>query len=157
MEPVSAISKKLAKITSDNLNERVDVPKTSDELEELASTSNSLLDRIAQAFSRERQFIGDVAHELKTPVATLRGGIELVLSKNRTNGEYKQTLSETLIDVNRLSTTIRNILDLAWLGADNANLGEHHFNVSATVMELRDIAEISSKTYYVFQAILNRM
>ncbi|MEK7592092.1 MAG: ATP-binding protein [Patescibacteria group bacterium] len=140
MEPVSAISKKLAKITSDNLNERVDVPKTSDELEELASTSNSLLDRIAQAFSRERQFIGDVAHELKTPVATLRGGIELVLSKNRTNGEYKQTLSETLIDVNRLSTTIRNILDLAWLGADNANLGEHHFNVSATVMELRDIA-----------------
>jgi signal transduction histidine kinase len=140
MEPVSAISKKLAKITSDNLNERVDVPETSDELEELASTSNSLLDRIAQAFSRERQFIGDVAHELKTPVATLQGGIELALSKNRTNGEYKRTFSDTLIDVNRLSTTIRNILDLAWLGAENANLTEHHFNISATTMELKDIA-----------------
>ncbi|MBI5614543.1 HAMP domain-containing protein [Candidatus Gottesmanbacteria bacterium] len=141
MEPVSAISKKLAKITSDNLNERVGVLKTSDELEELAMTFNSLLDRIAQAFQRERQFIGDVAHELKTPVATLRGGIELALSKKRTNGEYTQTLSGTLIDVNRLSNTIRNILDLAWLGAENANLGEHHFDISTTVTELRDIGE----------------
>lgn len=140
MEPVSIISRKLAKITSDNLNERVDVPRTSDELEELVTTFNSLFDRISEAFTRERQFIGDVAHELKTPVATLRSGIELALSKNRTNGEYKQTLSETLIDVNRLSTTIKNILDLAWLGAENAHLEERHFDLSVVITELKEIA-----------------
>lgn len=140
MEPVSKISKKLAKITSDNLSERVDVPKTHDELEELATTFNSLFDRIAQAFTRERQFIGDVAHELKTPVSTLRSGIELALSKNRTNAEYKQIFSDTLIDVNRLSVTTKNILDLAWLGAENAHSIERHFDLSMVVFELNDIA-----------------
>lgn len=140
MEPVSNISRKLAKITSDNLDARVDVPRTGDELEELAKTFNSLFDRITQAFSRERQFIGDVAHELKTPVATLRGEIELALSQNRTNNEYKQVLGETLIDVHRLSTTIKNILDLAWTGAENVNLDGNKLDLSATLVELGAVA-----------------
>src|SRR3989344_981328 len=140
MEPVSNISKKLAQITSDNLNQRVDVPQTSDELEELATTFNNLFDRIAQAFSRERQFICDVAHELKTPVATLRSGIELTISKERTNKEYQHAFTETLIDVNRLSTVMKNILDLAWLGSENANLGENRVDLSSTFNELKEIA-----------------
>lgn len=140
MEPVSNISRKLAKITSDNLNERVDVPKTSDELEELAKTFNNLFDRIAQAFSRERQFIGNVAHELKTPVATLRSGIELTISKERTNKQYQRAFNETLIDVNRLSTIMKNILDLAWLGSENARPGENQLNLSVTLVELKEIA-----------------
>lgn len=139
MEPVSNISKKLTKITSDNLSERVDVPKTSDELEELAKTFNSLFDRIAQAFSRERQFIGDVAHELKTPVATLKSGIELTISKKRSNEEYQRAFSETLIDVNRLSIVMKNVLDLAWLGNENANLGNNRLNLSDILSELKEI------------------
>lgn len=98
-----------------------------------------LLDRLQESFERERQFISDVAHELKTPLATLRSGIELTLSKDRTSQEYKQALKESLIDVHRLSNTIKNILDLAWLEADNASLGENHFNLSTTLHELKEI------------------
>jgi signal transduction histidine kinase len=140
MEPVSNISRKLAKITSDNLDERVEIPRTGDELEELAKTFNNLFDRIAQAFSRERQFIGDVAHELKTPIATLRSGIELTISKARTNREYKKSLAETLVDTSRLSTTINNILDLAWLGAENTQFLDHQFDLSKTFVDLNEIA-----------------
>ena len=67
--PVTTMSDKLKKISAENLDERIDNPKTEDELSELADTFNLLLDRLHQAFLRERQFIGDVAHELKTPLS----------------------------------------------------------------------------------------
>lgn len=140
MHPVSQISNKMEAITSEHLEERIDNPKSSDEIEKLVIAFNKLLDRLQESFQRERQFIGDVAHELKTPVATLRSGIELTLLKERTNQEYKQALEETLIDADRLSTIIKNILDLAWLEADNANLGENHFDLSHTFHELKEIA-----------------
>lgn len=140
MHPISQISDKMEAITSEHLEERVDTPKTGDEIEKLVVTFNKLLDRLQESFQRERQFIGDVAHELKTPVATLRSGIELTLSKKRGSQEYKQVLDETLIDVNLLSTIIKNILDLAWLEADNANLGENHFDLSIALHELKEIA-----------------
>lgn len=140
LNPITQVSKQLKKISAENLKERVPVVDTGDEIEELSETFNSLLDRLGEAFVRERQFIGDVAHELKTPVATLRGEIEVALSKSRTNEEYKQSLNETLFDANRLTTTIKNILDLAWLGAENANLGEHQCDLSSSLTELKEIA-----------------
>jgi signal transduction histidine kinase len=103
---------------------------------------NRLLERIAEAINRERQFIGDVAHELKTPLSTLRGGIELALSKKRSIEEYRGVLNETMIDVNRLSRTITNVLDLAWLESENAALRRQRFNLSNT---LNDLAEIAQK------------
>ena len=140
LSPITQVSKQLKKIGAENLQERVPVLQTGDEIEELSQTFNNLLDRLNEAFVRERQFIGDVAHELKTPVATLRGEIEVALSKQRNQEEYKHLLNETLVDVNRLSTTIKNILDLAWLGAENANLGEQPFNLSNVLLELKDLA-----------------
>ena len=140
MRPISRISDQMEEISAEHLEERVKTSQTGDEIEKLGVTFNQLLDRIQESFRRERQFIGDVAHELKTPVATLRGGIELILSKTRTNQEYQQAFKETLIDINRLTTTIKNILDLAWLGAENDHSGENHFDLSATLIELVEIA-----------------
>src|SRR3990167_2253172 len=140
LSPIAQVSKQLKKISAENLKERVPDPKTGDEIEELSQTFNSLLDRLNEAFVRERQFIGDVAHELKTPVATLKGGIEVTMSKNRTTEEYKKAFRETLIDVNRLSSTIKNILDLAWIGAENAGFGGNNFDLSGALVELQEIA-----------------
>jgi heavy metal sensor kinase len=140
LSPIAQVSKQLKEISAENLKERVPEPKTGDEIEELSQTFNSLLDHLDEAFIRERQFIGDVAHELKTPVATLKGGIEVTMSKDRTKDEYKKAFDESLIDVNRLSTTIKNILDLAWIGAENAGLNERHFDLSSALTEIQEIA-----------------
>ena len=140
LQPILKISSDLQSITSQDLNHHVAVPNTEDEVSELAVTFNELLQRLHESFKRERQFIGDVAHELKTPVATLKGEIELALSKKRTNEEYKNAFGETLIDVNRLSTTIRNILDLAWIGADKAISTNQQTDLTAVLVELKDIA-----------------
>lgn len=150
LSPIAQVSKQLKKISAENLKERVPESETGDEIEELSQTFNSLLDHLDEAFVRERQFIGDVAHELKTPIATLKGGIEVTMTKSRTNEEYKKAFGETLIDVNRLSTTIKNILDLAWIGAENTNLGENQFDLSGTLIELQEIAVKLASQKHIF-------
>ena len=155
LSPIAQVSKQLKKISAENLKERVPEPKTGDEIEELSQTFNSLLDHLDEAFVRERQFIGDVAHELKTPVATLKGGIEVTMTKDRTKEEYKKAFSETLIDVNRLSTTIKNILDLAWIGAENTNLGESNFDLSGALIELQEIAaKLASQKHITLKGVI---
>jgi heavy metal sensor kinase len=141
MRPIAAMSDKMERVTSEHLNERVTNPQTGDELEKLAVSFNRLLERLQASFARERQFIGDVAHELKTPVSTLRGEVELTLSKTRSVQEYKEAFAETLTDINRLSTLIKNILDLAWLNADSAVVGQQKVDLSGVVKELLDIAK----------------
>lgn len=142
IQPISIISAKMSKISSERLDERVDDPGSNDEIANLVNTFNDLLSRLQDSFQRERQFIGDVAHELKTPIATLQGGIELALSKSRSKNEYIKSLNETLIDTNRLSSTINNILDLAWLNAEN--IGNHFKPINLTAV-LRDLQEVTLK------------
>ncbi len=139
MQPIVVISEKLKKISSQNLDERIATPDTDDEIKELAVTFNSLLDRLSQAFKRERQFISDIAHELKTPLATQRTNIEVTLSHKRSKEDYKKALAETLVDNNRISSTVKNILDLAWSEAENAKNQFETVDLSYLTEELKDI------------------
>jgi len=141
ISPLREITDKLKRVTSENLTERVNKPNTGDEIEELAETFNTMLGRISEAFDRERTLIGDLAHELKTPLATLRSGVEISLTKNRTVSEYKNTLSETLVDINNISSTLKNILDLAWTRSDNARGKAEKINLSKMFKELKEILE----------------
>ncbi len=137
--PISDISKKLKLINSGNLDKRINNPHTGDEIEELSVTFNSLLDRLHSAFIRERQFIGDVAHELKTPLSAQRTNIEVALSKDRSKEEFRDTLEESLVDNNQLSSTLKNILDLAWAQADSAKLQLDRVNLSQIVLDVKDL------------------
>jgi len=137
---LTKLSSKIKSITSNNLNEKVTDIGDEDEIEELSVTFNSLLDRLHSAFTRERQFIGDVAHELKTPLAAQRTTIEVALSKDRSKKEFRDVLAESLVDNNRLSSTLNNILDLAWAEADSAKGQFEKVNLSEVVSEIKDLA-----------------
>lgn len=139
MQPIDELITKLQKISSEHLNERIKNPKTGDEMEELVLTFNNLLDRLQSAFQRERQFIADVAHELKTPLATLQSGIEVILSKDRNKDEYKEALTEALVDAKRQSKTLNNILDLAWSQAPSTEAAVKSVNLSELLTELYEV------------------
>lgn len=138
INPITNFSEKLKNLNSENLEERIQNPKTGDELEDLANAFNNLLERISESFKRERQFIGDVAHELKTPLSILQGNVELALSKDQPHEEYKKVLKETQIDTNKISTTLKNILDLAWSESDNFKAEK--INLSKLLEELKELA-----------------
>lgn len=140
LQPVNIISEQMQRITSENLTERIKSPQTHDEIETLVSTFNNLLTRLEAAFSRERQFIGDVAHELKTPLATQRSTIEVLLSKERTKEDYKKATADLLVDNQRLTNTVSDVLDLAWAEADRTKLSTETTNLSQLMEELYEIA-----------------
>lgn len=137
---LSLLSEKIKTITSKNLNEKIINIGSEDEIGELSNSFNQLLDRLDEAFTRERQFIGDVAHELKTPLSGQRASLELALTRNRSKREYKKVLEEALIDSNKISDTLKNILDLAWSQAEGAQKGKTVVNLSRVINEIREIA-----------------
>lgn len=140
MKPVTDISLKLQNIGYKNLSERVPNPETGDELEELADTFNQLLDRINDAFTRERKFIGDIAHELKTPLAILKTRIEISAYRERSKEEYRKELIETLTDVDKLNFILKDILDLAWSESDRVKMEMKKIDLSELSLEIKEIA-----------------
>lgn len=138
---ITTLSKRMKTISSENLKDRVTEIKRDDEIGELSSTFNALLDRLDDAFQREQQFIADVAHEMKTPLATLKGSLELSLERKRSEDDYKKVISGSVQEVTRLSDTLKNVLDLAWAGSPVEQKSPRKVNLTELVEELAEIAE----------------
>ena len=140
-ESLTYLSSRMRMISSKNLDERVDGIESHDEIGELAQTFNQLLDRLHLAFKREQQFIADVAHELKTPLSTLRSTLEIALNHRRTEDEYRWTLKEAVQETHRVSTTLKNVLDLAWSETPMEQKNAAVFNLSQVMEELFELTQ----------------
>ena len=116
--PVSRIIKTANEITSNNLNQRIPVPEQKDELYDLTISINNLLVRLNEAMEREKQFTSDAAHELRTPLAVLRGTLEVLVRKSRSESEYKEKILECIIEIDRLTTISEQLLRLARMQHD---------------------------------------
>ena len=121
MAPVASMSSQAARIGASNLHERVPVHDQRDELGVLATTFNSLLDRVSDALAQQRRFMADASHELRTPVAILRGETDIVLrSSHRTVDEYREALTVVQAAAERLGHTVDDIFLLALVDAKEA-------------------------------------
>ncbi len=134
------LSEQMRLISSHNLDKHIKGIHSNDEIGELAKSFNEVLDRLNDAFKREQQFIADVAHELKTPLSTQRSGLEITLSKNRGVREYKAAIDEALQENNQISSTLNNVLDLAWSETPYELKQMEKLNLSELMDELKDIA-----------------
>jgi signal transduction histidine kinase len=116
--PIQTIIGTTNNITKNNLNERVPLPQNKDELFELSSAINELLERIQNAIQRERQFTSDASHELRTPLAALRGNLEILIRKPRTQVEYEDKVKYGLSEIDRLTSMVEQLLLLARLDSN---------------------------------------
>ncbi len=111
--PVKKAIDEVKDIESHNLNKRISTLSANDEIEELITTFNFMLDKLDDSFSKIKRFSNDVSHELKTPLTIIRGEIELGLRKDRTNDEYKDILKSTLEETKSLQELINSLLFLS--------------------------------------------
>jgi heavy metal sensor kinase len=111
--PIRATARTAAEINETDLTQRLDLASSEIELEQLVQTFNSMLDRIEQAFLRQRQFTADAAHELRTPLSIMRTGLDVTLSQSRSVSEYRRALVSTQEEVQRLSHLTNTLLMLA--------------------------------------------
>ena len=133
--PVVDMSRRAASIDSESLDARLPVRNTGDELDELASVFNDMLTRIEQSFERQRQFMADASHELRTPVASLRAEASVTLSQPRTAAEYEEALVRVTDDARRLSAIVDDLFTLARLSAEETMLHREDFFLEEVVMD----------------------
>jgi signal transduction histidine kinase len=115
LRPVEALRSGAARISGSDQDERLAVPESADEIRALALTLNDMLDRLAAARNRQRAFVADAAHELRSPLTSMRTQLEVAQHL----GEGGELPMDLLADVARLSTLVEDLLLLARAGTDS--------------------------------------
>jgi signal transduction histidine kinase len=110
--PVEKIRRRTADISTHALNLRVPVPPTRDVISRLAVTLNETLDRLEKAVDTQRSFIADAAHELRSPVASLRTVLEVAADHPET-ADWPAVVSDAVLDTRRLERLTEDLLLLA--------------------------------------------
>ncbi len=113
LAPVDALVQTARQVSGTNLNSRLQKLQTGDELQRLSDTLNEMLDRIESAFLRISQFTADASHELRTPVSLIRTEAELALRRSRGEAEYKESLRHILLEAERTTALIEQLLSMA--------------------------------------------
>lgn len=112
IRPVDAIRRRASVIGGEDLSQRVPVPDSSDEIASLAVTMNEMLERLEGAALRQRQFVGDASHELRSPLAALQVQVEVALAHPEDPGSAL-ILGNVHGQVVRMSALIDDLLFLA--------------------------------------------
>lgn len=134
--PVVTIINTANRITKNNLNERIELPQNKDELHDLSSAINSLLDRLENALEREKQFTSDASHELRTPLSVLRGTLEVLIRKERSTAEYEEKIKYGLTEIDRMADIIEQLLALARFDANPELNGQSAIPIQALVDQI---------------------
>jgi signal transduction histidine kinase len=113
LRPVEAVRAEVEEISHSTLHRRVPVPPSSDEVARLATTMNEMLDRLEASAGRQRRFVADASHELRSPVAGLRTGLEVALRGDDT--DWPAAAESALAEEGRLESLIDDLLLLASL------------------------------------------
>lgn len=113
LAPVAAMASQARIMGGGSLHDRLVVANERDELGQLALSFNQLLQRIENSFEQQRRFVADASHELRTPVAILRGEAEVTLARpERSPEEYRETLAVLRDESQRLARIIEDLFTL---------------------------------------------
>jgi signal transduction histidine kinase len=113
LEPLDDMVRQMQQVRATNLSMRINEGNGKDEISRLAQNFNRLLMHLENAFELQQSFVTNASHELRTPVTSIIGEVEVALHKDRTPQEYDQLLRSILSDAERLKETITGLLELA--------------------------------------------
>ena len=113
LRPIRQLSRMISLITESELQYRLADEERGDEVGALGRSFNAMLDRLEMSFLRQKRFSANVAHELKTPLATINAGIQVLnLDETPSLAEYKKTLETTERNVKRLMAVVDDLMRL---------------------------------------------
>lgn len=136
LSPVLRMTQSAEEISLHNLNQRLPLTHSGDEVETLAEALNRMIARIDASVEQTRRFVADASHELRTPLAILRGELENVVNRNQLAPHTKETLGSNLEEVERLGKVVEGLFALSHLDAGEA----YH------VSEVFDLAKLAETT-----------
>jgi heavy metal sensor kinase len=138
LSPVDAITRTARTINATNLSDRLERLSTGDELQRLSDTLNEMLGRIEHAFIRVTQFTADASHELRTPISLIRTEAEIALRRSRGDAEYREALRHILLEAERTSALVEELLSLARADCGQETLRIASVDLSTIVREVSE-------------------
>lgn len=125
LKPVRSLSRQVSLIDEHNLSQRLPESISNDEVSGLAKSFNHALERLEEAFERQRRFSASAAHELKTPLTTIKAGIQVLnIDENSTLEEYRENADMIEASVDRLTQVVNDLLLLASIEEDTEEIKE---------------------------------
>ena len=135
LRPLGWMAEQARFITGNNLETRIRVDHAAEEVAVLATSFNELLSRLDHSFDSMRRFVADASHELRTPIAVIRGEADVALSQERDGTEYRDSLGIILDEARRLSRLVDDLLNLARADAGHARMRTHDFYLNELLTE----------------------
>jgi heavy metal sensor kinase len=147
LAPVVTMSATAARIGAANLHERLPISNERDELGQLARAFNQLLARLDESFEQQRRFMADASHELRTPVAIVRGEAEVALSREeREAKDLRESLAIVHDEGRRLTRIVEDLFTLARADAGQRPLKLTDFYLDETAAEcVRAVRTLAAK------------
>lgn len=131
LAPIEAVRREVAAVSSTALDRRVPVPETGDEVAVLAETMNAMLARLEQADRRQRDFVADASHDLRTPLTTVRAELETALAAPE-RADWPALARTLLAETDRMAVLVDDLLFLARADSDDPARG-------AALLDLDDL------------------
>ncbi|HHY99740.1 MAG TPA: HAMP domain-containing histidine kinase [Tissierellia bacterium] len=154
IRPIKNMTEITRTITVNNINTRLDVKGTEDELKELSETFNAMLDRIEGGYKMQQQFVSDASHELRTPIAVIKGYVDML---DRWGKNDKAVLEESIAaiknETDNMQDLIEKLLFIARSDRNALNFTKEDFRISTVLKEIeKETRMIDSvhKLYFKF-------
>lgn len=147
--PVKEITDKAREISSKNLHSRIEIKNTKDELAELASTFNEILERLNKSFNEQNHFVSNIAHELRTPLSAMVTELELASLKERNIEEYKKIIKNVYSDSKRLIRLINALLDFAKASYDQYFIKFKPVRIDEIILDAKLLLQKSNNNYKI--------
>lgn len=136
--PITKKIEKANSISASNLNERLHNPNPHDELGEMTSAFNKVLDRLETSFESQKSFIRNASHEIRNPLTAIMGEAEIALTKSRSDEEYRESLRTILNAAETLNSTVNNLLQLSLVTANEENIQYEVFPFDNFLKEVKE-------------------
>ncbi len=137
-KPIRDVINSVKKISEGNLHIRLKNVDSTDEIGELTSTFNQMLNRLETAFEIQNNFISNASHELRTPLTAIIGEADLALAKPRSVEEYQQSLQQIVLQSEKLQQLTKGLLALAQTGFDGKQQLWEIIRIDQLIFDVKD-------------------
>jgi two-component system, OmpR family, heavy metal sensor histidine kinase CusS len=136
--PLRRITRTTELISRSDLSQRVKV-NSSDEIGRLARSFNTMADRLEESFNSQKRFISDAAHELRTPLASMKTSVTRTISAERNTGDYQKILDFLSGRINYMETMVNDMLFLSRVDEGKLKSGEARLDLSRVLTETEEV------------------
>ena len=149
LKPIRNIVKEAEKITASHIDKRLPVKNEQDELGELSTTFNALLERLEKSFNSQKMFVSNASHELRTPMAALTAELDLALLKERSSEQYQMAIGNALQDSHRIVNLIDGLLNLAKADYQSEQITMDEVRLDELLLDARELVLKAHPDYHI--------